>query len=289
MPVRKTQLVFASALLAIVSGRAFQPGRQVRYPARDAGVDSLASRAQAQKQAAGQIAVFHQFQFEDGLKESGITFVHRIVDDAGLLYKKVHYDHGSGIAVADVDGDGLPDIYFVNQAGPNQLWRNLGGSKFRDITATAGVSVAGRISVAASFGDIDNDGDADLFVTTVRGGNLLFENDGHGKFRDITKESGVGTVAHSSGSFFFDYNRDGLLDLLVCNVGRYTTDRKGTQGQYLGLPDAFSGHMYPERFERPILFRNQGHNVFRDVTAEVKLRPEGWCGDASFTDLNGDG
>jgi len=289
MPARTTQLVLAAVLLTIALAHAFQSSPKIRYPARDSGVDSLASRAQAQKLAADQIAVFHEFQFEDRLKESGITFVHRIVDDAGLLYKKVHYDHGNGIAVADVDGDGLTDIYFVNQAGPSQLWKNLGGGKFQDITGTAGVSVAGRIGVAASFADIDNDGDADLFVTTVRGGNLLFENDGHGRFRDITKESGVGTVAHSSGSFFFDYDRDGLVDLLVCNVGKYTSDRKGAQGQYLGLPDAFSGHMYPERFEHPILFHNLGHRVFRDVTAEVKLRPEGWCGDASFTDLNGDG
>jgi hypothetical protein len=59
----------------------------------------------------------------------------------------------------------------VNQAGPNELWKNLGGGKFKNITAEAGVAVAGRISVAASFADIDNDGDPDLYVTTVRGWN----------------------------------------------------------------------------------------------------------------------
>ena len=71
--------------------------------------------------------VFHQFQFTDRIKESGITFIHRIVDDAGKTYKQVHYDHGNGIAVADVDGDGLYDIYFANQVGGNELWKNLGG------------------------------------------------------------------------------------------------------------------------------------------------------------------
>ena len=92
------------------------------------------------------------------------------MDDAGKAHKSVHYDHGSGVAVADVDGDGLLDIYFVTQLGGNALYRNLGGGKFTDLTATAGVGVADRISVTASFADTDNDGDPDLFVTTVRAG-----------------------------------------------------------------------------------------------------------------------
>ena len=90
-----------------LAGHGFQRPPEVRYPPTDAGVDTLAARAEAQKQAAGQFDVFHEFRFEDRLAESGITFVHRIVDDAGLYYKAVHYDHGNGLAVADVDGDGL--------------------------------------------------------------------------------------------------------------------------------------------------------------------------------------
>ena len=215
--------------------------------------------------------------------------MHRIVDDAGLTYKAVHYDHGNGLAVADIDGDGLTDIYFVNQAGPSELWKNLGSGRFQNFTSEAGVAVPGRIAVAASFADVDNDGDQDLFVTTVRGGNLLFENDSRGRFRDVTAESNVGLSAHSSGSVFFDYNKDGLLDLLVCNVGRYTSDAKGAHGEYVGLPDAFSGHMYPERSERPVLYQNLGKHRFRDVTTAANLRPEGWCGDAAVADLNQDG
>ena len=218
-----------------------------------------------------QFTVFHQFQFTDRIKESGITFVHHIVDDAGKHYKAVHYDHGNGIAVADVDGDGLSDIYFVNQVGGNELWKNLGGGRFRDITRESGVALADRISVAASFADIDNDGDQDLFVTTVRGGNVLFENDGHGHFKDISKEAGVDLVTHSSGAVFFDFDRDGLVDLLVCNVGSYTTDEKGPDGDYVGLADAFLGHTHPDRFEYPVLYRNTGHNRFKDVTAAVGL------------------
>src|ERR1700730_6258796 len=121
---------------------------QVRYPDPDIGVDSLPARKQAQMATVNQFKVFYQFQFTDKVKESGITFVHRIVDDAGKTYKQVHYDHGNGIAVADVDGDGLYDIYFVNQVGGNELWKNLGGGKFRNITNEAGVGLPGRISVA---------------------------------------------------------------------------------------------------------------------------------------------
>jgi len=278
-------MLFALAL----AGHAFQNPPEVRYPPTDAGVDTLTARADAQKQTAGQFDVFHDFRFDDRLAASGISFVHRIVDDAGLTYKAVHYDHGNGLAVADIDGDGLTDIYFVNQAGPSELWKNLGSGRFQNMTSEAGVAVPGRIAVAASFADVDNDGDADLFVTTVRGGNLLFENDGHGRFRDVTAESNVGLSSHSSGSVFFDYNKDGLLDLLVCNVGRYTSDAKGAHGEYVGLPDAFSGHMYPERSEHPVLYQNTGRHRFRDVTAAVNLRPEGWCGDAAVADLNQDG
>src|ERR1700728_3312265 len=184
------------ALVLLVVGAALgQPGPKPRnFPASDSGVDTLATRKQAQMETVNQFKVFYQFHFTDKLKDSGITFVNHTVDDTAREYKGVHYDHGTGIAVADVDGDGLYDIYFVNQIGGNELWKNLGGGRVRNVTSEAGVGVPGRISVAASFADIDNDGAPDLFVTTVRGGNLLFKNDGHGHFKDITKEAGLDMV-----------------------------------------------------------------------------------------------
>ncbi len=128
------------------------------FPDPDIGVDTLASRKQAQLATAGQFKVFYQFHFTDKLPESGITFVNHTVDDTARHYKGVHYDHGNGIAVADVDGDGLYDIYFLNQVGGNELWKNLGGGKFKNITQEAGVGLPNRISVAAAFADIDNAG-----------------------------------------------------------------------------------------------------------------------------------
>jgi hypothetical protein len=237
-------------------------------------------------------STFHDFQFTDRRRESGITFRNQIVDDAGKTYKAAHYDHGNGVAVADVDGDGRLDIYFVSQVGGNQLWRNLGQGKFEDITEAAAVAVPGRISVTASFADIDNDGDADLYVTTVRGGNVLFQNQGNGRFRDISQESGLGYKGHSSAAVFFDYDRDGRLDLLLLNVGKYTTETLAGNAPYqyyLAFDDAFHGHLMPERAERSLLFHNEGNNRFADVTGPMGVTGAFWSGDATTVDGNDDG
>jgi hypothetical protein len=93
---------------------------QVEFPAPDIGVSTLPARKQAQMDAVNKFKVFYQFQFTDKRKESGITFRPHIVEEAGINYMGVHYDHGNGIAVADVDGDGLYDIYFVNQVGASE-------------------------------------------------------------------------------------------------------------------------------------------------------------------------
>jgi hypothetical protein len=98
-------------------------------------------------------------------------------------------------------------------------------------------------------------------------------------------------VGHSSSAVFFDYNRDGRLDLFLVNVGRYTTDEVGGDGYkyFVGLEDAFSGHLHPERAEQSILFRNEGGNRFVDVSKQVELQDVSWSGDASVIDGNDDG
>ena len=263
----------------------------------------LAARREAQLKTVDKFKVFHDFSFTDGIEESGILFRNKIVDDVGKNYIPVHYDHGNGLAIADVDGDGNLDLYFVTQAGSNGLWRNLGNGRFEDITEQAGVAVQNKIGVTASFADIDNDGDPDLYTTTVRGGNMLFENLGGGQFKDISQASGLNHKGHSSAAVFFDYNRDGLLDVYLTNVGKYTSDKVLTvtmeqaRGEkeaeykfFSGFADAFSGHL-PEkkRSERSILFKNLGNNRFEDISKKVKLQDESWTGDASPVDFNQDG
>ena len=263
-------------------------GNDFYYPENDEGVAALPARKQAQLATASQLTVFHGFQFADRLPESGITFRNEAVDDSGREYKMVHYDHGNGVAVADVDGDGLLDLYFVTQLGDNQLWKNLGKGKFKNITE-AGIALKDQISIAPSFADVDNDGDPDLYVTTVRKGNHLFLNDGKGRFQDVSKEAGLDYVGHSSGAVFFDFDRDGLLDLFLTNVGRYTTDKTGRGGYYVGVEDAFAGHLHPDRTETSILYRNLGNHRFKDVSKETGLVDGSWSGDATVIDVNEDG
>ncbi len=263
----------------------------------------MAQRAEDQLKTTSQFRVFHDFQFTDCWEASKIRFQNRIVDDAGRSYKAAHYDHGNGIAIADVDGDGYHDIYFSNQVGSNQLWRNRGDGTFQDITRKSGVAVREPIGVSASFADIDNDGDPDLYVTTVREGNRMFENNGSGRFKDITQRSGLGHKGHSSSAVFFDYDRDGMLDLFLTNVGEYTRDKVRTvvndvttrhleAGEFKfhdAYEDAFGGHLKPERTEPSLLFRNLGKGRFKDVTAKMNLFDTSWAGDASPIDRNGDG
>ncbi|MEX2157642.1 MAG: CRTAC1 family protein [Gemmatimonadales bacterium] len=248
----------------------------------------LVERSRQEAELAARSQVVHDFRFTDQRQTSGITFENRVVDDAGKAYKLVHYDHGSGLCAADVDGDGLPDLYFTTQLGTNELWKNQGAGRFVNLTDEAGLGMSDAIAVGCSFGDIDNDGDPDLFVTTVRHGNRLFENIGNGRFRDITQAAGVGYVGHSSGAVFFDYDGDGLLDLFVTNVGVFTSNQRGPGGYHVGLQDAFMGHLYPERAEASILYRNLGGNRFRDVTREVGLVDRSWSGDATALDVNDD-
>jgi cytochrome oxidase Cu insertion factor (SCO1/SenC/PrrC family) len=262
----------------------------------------LETREKQQRRAAQDWKVFHDFSFANRVEESGIDFRPQIVDEQRWRMQVNHYDHGNGIAVADVDGDGRLDVYLVAQAGSNGLYRNLGNGKFENITDAAGVAVADRIGVTASFADIDNDSDADLFVTTIRGGNILFLNDGKGKFQDVTDEAGLTYSGHSSAAVFFDYNRDGLLDLFVTNVGNYTTEEfaslrydetstlpRGDYKYYVGTSDAFAGHLKPELSESSILYKNLGDGKFQDVTEEVGLRDDSWSGAATPIDANGDG
>ncbi|WP_231602726.1 FG-GAP-like repeat-containing protein [Neorhodopirellula pilleata] len=249
----------------------------------------LTDRAVSQIKKAESYEVLHDFKFQDQLEQTQITFHDQVVEDVKRDFKAAHYDHGAAVAVADVDNDGWLDLYFVCQLGTNELWRNLGNGKFEDITDRAGVGVPDEVSVGASFADVDNDGDADLYVTRIRAGNKLFLNDGKGNFTDFSAESGLDHVGHSSGAVFFDYDRDGLVDLLLTNVGKYTTEQRGPGGYYLAYAAAFMGHLHEERHEANLLFRNLGGGRFKDVSEAVGFNDKSWSGDASPIDANEDG
>ena len=257
----------------------------------------LEPRRAAQLATADAIEAFHDFLFEDRIERSGIQFIDRPVADVAKNFKENHYDHGNGIAAADVDGDGLIDLYFTCQRGRNQLWRNLGDGRFENITQAAGVGLDERVSVAASFADTDNDGDPDLFVTTTRHGNAFFVNVGDGRFEDRTEQAGLNYIGHSSCGDFFDYDRDGRLDLLLTNVGKFTTDEIGYSGDpgkrespyFVGKSISFTGHLFPKRAETSILYHNDGDNRFRDVSDETGFTDRGWTGDATPLDANSDG
>jgi cytochrome oxidase Cu insertion factor (SCO1/SenC/PrrC family) len=258
------------------------PPTDVYVPADADDPKWIAERKSAQAAADRSIAAPHNFRFRDRLGSSGITFLHANSTDIGKYYRAAHYDHGTALAVADVDGDGLLDLYFVNQVGKNKLYRSLGGGRFEDITDRAGVGVGDRACVGAAFADIDNDGAPDLFVTSVREGNILFKNDGHGKFTNITAQAGVaGNGGHSSGAVFFDYDGDGLLDLFVTNVGKYTMNRRRPDGLWEAFGDAFAGHLHPERSEVSILYHNLGGDRFEMVSTPSGLVHSAWSGEAT--------
>ena len=153
--------------------------------------------------------------FVDVTDEVGLDFVH----DAGAERRHAMPQIvGSGAALFDFDGDGLLDIYLVNNGGPkgakNRLYRQLPGGKFKAV-ADSGLEVAG-FGMGVAVGDVNNDGLPDVLLTQY-GSIRLFLNKGNGKFADITREAGLENPLWGTSACFFDYNRDGWLDLVVVN------------------------------------------------------------------------
>ena len=182
-----------------------------------------------------------------------------------------------GVAFFDYDGDGFDDLYLTGGRRADRLYRNRGDGTFEDVTKRAGLKfVEDYTTVGVASGDIDNDGDRDLFVTTFEGEpNLLLRNNGDGTFSDISEAAGIDGEVWSTAVSFGDYNLDGFLDIYVANYATYD-----------GLP--YDEHLtggYPNS-----LYRNNGDNTFEEVAAEAGVDNfDGLTLAVAFVDLNLDG
>src|SRR5207249_671882 len=128
--------------------------------------------------------------------KTGIWFTNLVGDERSVTNRNLLT--GSGVALGDIDGDGLCDIYFCRLDGDNVLYRNLGNWTFEDITKSAGVACPNEDATGACFADIDGDGDLDLLVNSLGGGTRIFENDGKGHFHETTDQAGVRSKAGST-------------------------------------------------------------------------------------------
>jgi len=147
--------------------------------------------------------------------ETGILFTNLIADIRAITNRNLL--SGSGVALADVDGDQRCDIYFCGLDNDNALYRNLGGWKFENITARAGVACPAQDSTGAVFADVDGDGDADLLVAGLGSGARLFLNDGQGAFKESTDAAGLRSKTGAMSMTLADVEGDGDLDLYVVN------------------------------------------------------------------------
>ncbi|HLW82744.1 MAG TPA: CRTAC1 family protein [Candidatus Acidoferrales bacterium] len=189
---------------------------------------------------------------------------------------------GSGLAWGDYDNDGYPDLYVVNQAGAfasghfegpgDRLYHNNGNGTFTDVTESAGLEYV-HFGMGAYWGDYDNDGLLDLFVTGV-GGTKLYHNEGNGRFRDVTHESGVYDPLWSSSAIWVDFDNDGWLDLYVLHYVDYPHDlahlRFAAERQYgVVVPAALNPRSFRPQPNR--LLRNNHNGTFTDVTRRAGI------------------
>ncbi|MGC1365098.1 MAG: CRTAC1 family protein [Candidatus Acidiferrum sp.] len=201
---------------------------------------------------------------------AGIQFQHNSGAYGGKLLPETL---GSGCAFLDYDADGWQDILLINgmdwpghqhQRSTLKLYKNNRNGTFTDVTKTAGLDID-LYGMGVAAGDFDNDGFPDLFISCV-GQSRLFRNTGKGTFIDVTKASGLlGHHGFSTSALWFDYDRDGLLDLFVCNYVRWSPEHDvfcsldGTHKSYC-TPEAYRG-------DTCWLFHNRGNGTFEDVTA----------------------
>jgi hypothetical protein len=213
------------------------------------------------------------FRFTEIAKEAGIDFVHF----SGMTDQKYFPTaNGSGVAMFDYDNDGLMDLYFASATtlplgtsvkGPNRLFKNMGNGKFTDMTDAAGLGYRGFCH-GIIVGDIDNDGDQDLFLCNY-GPNVLYLNNGNGTFKDISKSAGIDVSNWSSGGAMLDYDNDGDLDIYVTNYGRWVYPE---DHHLVGdLQKKIYLYSSPRTIKtvKHMFYRNNGNLTFTDVYDKV--------------------
>ncbi len=222
---------------------------------------------------------------------SGIHFINEIVEDENNNIVKLEYLYnGGGIGVADFNQDGLPDLFFTSNMGSNRLYLNQGDLHFHDVTEVAGIGGEDRWKSGVAIVDINDDGWPDIYVcATIKARdedrrNLLFvhqglDEDGNPRFEEQAAKYGIDDDGFTANAVFFDYDRDGDLDLYLL------TNRK----QY-GVPVVYRPKIDDgSAINNDKLLRNNGNGTFTDVTLEAGIVHEGYGLGIAVFDVNQDG
>jgi hypothetical protein len=216
--------------------------------------------------------------------KTGVDFVNKLNEDNSLNYFTYPYIYmGGGVSVGDINNDNLDDIFFTGNMAENRLYLNKGNLEFDDITSYAGVGGDDKWYTGSTMVDINNDGYLDIYVS-VSGldgikNNELYINNGDNTFTESANEYGIDDIGNSVQATFFDYDKDGDLDLYVANYPMTPFDAPSSY--YLFKMQN------PKDYETDNLYRNDG-SLFTRVTEDAGLRTYGLTLSATVGDLNND-